>query len=60
MTTFRSSKTIGEENVMVPGDPEWALEEQRMAEGIPLLPSVVEDLNHLATEFGLPLLESST
>jgi L-2-hydroxycarboxylate dehydrogenase (NAD+) len=59
MTTFRSSKTIGEENVMVPGDPEWALEEQRMAEGIPLLPSVVDDLNHLAVEFGLPLLETS-
>lgn len=56
MTTFRSSQKIGNENVMVPGDPEWALEEQRMVEGIPLLPAVVDDLNQLAAEFGLPLL----
>jgi LDH2 family malate/lactate/ureidoglycolate dehydrogenase len=58
MTTFRSSQKIGDENVMVPGDPEWALEQQRMAEGIPLLPAVVDDLNQLAAEFGLSKLVS--
>lgn len=54
MTTFRSSQKIGDEDVMVPGDPEWALEKQRMTDGIPLLSSVVDDLNQLAIEFGLP------
>jgi L-2-hydroxycarboxylate dehydrogenase (NAD+) len=58
MTTFRSSQKIGEDSVMVPGDPEWALEKQRLIEGIPLLPSVIEDLNQLATEFGLSKPES--
>ena len=54
MTAFRSSQKIGEESVMVPGDPEWALEKQRLENGIPLLPAVFNDLNQLALEFGLP------
>ena len=39
--------------VLVPGDPEWKLEDDRRVQGIPLLPSVVEDLNNLAGELSM-------
>lgn len=49
---FRNCKTIpGEEKVLVPGDPEREFEKIRMKEGIPLLDSVVNDLNGLAEKF---------
>ena len=42
---FRCCKTIpGEEKVLVPGDPEREMEAERMQNGIPLLDSVVKDL----------------
>ncbi|MEI9944926.1 MAG: Ldh family oxidoreductase [Chitinophagaceae bacterium] len=49
---FRSAKTIaGEEKVLVPGDPEREIQAIRMKEGIPLLESVVADLESLAKRF---------
>lgn len=49
---FRSAKTAqGFEKVIIPGDPEREMEEVRMKNGIPLLNSVVEDLNSLAEKF---------
>jgi len=52
---FRNCRTIpGEEKVLVPGDPEREFEAIRNRDGIPLLTSVVEDLQSLAGKFGLP------
>ena len=51
---FRSAKTIeGEEKVLIPGDPEREMEMERMRNGIPLLPAVVEDLKGLAGKFNV-------
>lgn len=38
-------------DVLIPGDPERRLEQERMKEGIPLLDPVVEDLQELASRF---------
>ncbi len=54
ITTFRNAKNInGKPNVVIPGDPERILEEERMQNGIQLLPSVIADLNTLAEKFNL-------
>lgn len=51
---FRNARPIrGEEQVLVPGDPEKEFEEERMKNGIPLLEMVIEDLNKLAEKFSL-------
>jgi L-2-hydroxycarboxylate dehydrogenase (NAD+) len=52
ITRFRSAQTIpGQEKVIIPGDPEREMEIQRMQDGIPLLPAVVEDLKALSIKF---------
>jgi LDH2 family malate/lactate/ureidoglycolate dehydrogenase len=49
---FRSAKTMnGQEKVLVPGDPEREMEAKYLKEGVPLLNSVVDDLNSLAKRF---------
>jgi L-2-hydroxycarboxylate dehydrogenase (NAD+) len=54
ITRFRNAKPIdGQERVLIPGDPERDAEADRMKNGIPLLNSVVEDLNDLAKRFGV-------
>ena len=51
---FRKAKTIkGEEKVLIPGDPEREMEDERMKNGIPLLKPVVEDLKFLGEKFGV-------
>ena len=51
---FRNAKPIaGEENVLVPGDPERLFEEERSKNGIPVVESVVADLQQLADRFSL-------
>jgi LDH2 family malate/lactate/ureidoglycolate dehydrogenase len=53
---FRSAKTAeGFEKVLIPGDPEREMEEERKTKGIPLLGPVVDDLHYLAEKFGLEL-----
>lgn len=53
---FRSAKTADEhEKVLIPGDPERAMETERMEKGIPLLEAVVSDLETLAEKFDLVL-----
>lgn len=50
---FRSATPApGYEKVLIPGDPERETEVQRLAEGIPLLPAVIEDLRTLAIKMG--------
>jgi LDH2 family malate/lactate/ureidoglycolate dehydrogenase len=51
---FRSAKTIeGEEKVIIPGEPETAMETERMTSGIPLIEPVVNDLKELGNKFNV-------
>ena len=53
---FRKAKPAdGQERVLVPGDPEREAEIIRRSEGIPLLGSVVKDLQELAGRFSVNL-----
>ena len=45
----------GQEQVLIPGDPEREMEAERLERGIPLLHSVVEDLRFLGEKFRLEL-----
>ena len=52
--SFRSATHApGHEKVLIPGDPEREMEAHRLAEGIPLIPSVVEDLKALSIKLGV-------
>jgi LDH2 family malate/lactate/ureidoglycolate dehydrogenase len=54
---FRSATPIDvAQPVLVPGDPEREAEADRMVSGIPLMDSVVEDLNALSQRLGVPSL----
>ena len=56
ISRFRKAKTVeGEENVIIPGDPEREMEAKRKKDGIPVNPKVEEDLKELAANFGLKL-----
>jgi len=51
---FRNATPIkGQEKVLVPGDPEREFEGERIKNGIPLLDTVIEDLERLADKFSL-------
>lgn len=53
---FRSAIPVeGQEQVLVPGDPEREMEAERIERGIPLLKLVVEDLRYLSAKFGIEL-----
>lgn len=54
---FRSAKPVeGQERVLVPGDIEAETARQRRAEGIPLNPVVLEDLQQLAQKLNVPAI----
>jgi LDH2 family malate/lactate/ureidoglycolate dehydrogenase len=54
ISAFRNAKTVaGQEKVLIPGDPEREIQAERLAQGIPLLKPVVEDLKALAEKFGM-------
>lgn len=56
ISRFRSAKTVeGQERVFIPGDPERELNAERLKNGIPLNPKVVEDLNELGAKFKISL-----
>jgi LDH2 family malate/lactate/ureidoglycolate dehydrogenase len=56
ITAVKSAKPAqGYEEIMVAGDPEWHMEEQRLREGIPLDPGVWKRLTELAQELGVHL-----
>ncbi|KOF03535.1 malate dehydrogenase [Roseivirga seohaensis subsp. aquiponti] len=51
---FRSSTPVdSEQPVLIPGDPEREMEKIRMAQGIPLLQPVVDDLKEVGKKFGI-------
>lgn len=53
--TFRSTKPVeGSDGPLIPGDPERIAQQQRLRSGVPLLTSVVEKLQTLASETGIP------
>ena len=54
---FKSAKTINEnKKVIIPGEPEYAFEQERKANGIPVIDVVVKDLNELAKKIGVETL----
>lgn len=51
---FRSAKTItGQQQVIIPGEPETAIENERIINGIPLIEPVVNDLKELGDKFSV-------
>ncbi len=53
---FRNASPIdGQEKVLIPGDPEREMEMERMKNGIPLLPIIVEDLEKTGAIFQVAL-----
>jgi LDH2 family malate/lactate/ureidoglycolate dehydrogenase len=55
ISRFRSARTVEEqENVIIPGDPERIMHAERIEQGIPLNPKVVEDLKALGEKLGVP------
>lgn len=60
--TFRNAEpTIGQERVLIPGDPERELTVERLKNGIPLQDQVVNDLMELGQKFNLEFhIPSST
>jgi L-2-hydroxycarboxylate dehydrogenase (NAD+) len=54
ITRFRNAKTIdGESRVIIPGDPEREMSEERKKSGVPLNEKVIEDLKQLAEKYQL-------
>jgi len=55
---FKSAKTVDpDKHVIIPGEPEYAFEQERAVSGIPLIDVVVEDLNVLADKLGIERLK---
>ena len=45
----------GQEQVLIPGDPERLMEQERMQKGIPLIDAVVKDIEELSRQFNVTL-----
>lgn len=56
ISRFRQARpAAGFERVLIPGDPERETEAIRMADGIPVVPAVVSELESLASRFGIEM-----
>ncbi|TDQ08830.1 Ldh family oxidoreductase [Pedobacter metabolipauper] len=54
---FKQAKTVDpDKQVIIPGEPEYAFEQERRTAGIPLIDAVVHDLNELADKLGISRL----
>ena len=54
---FQNAKTIDpNKKVIIPGEPEYAFEQERKVSGIPIIDVVVNDLNELAEKLGIEKL----
>lgn len=59
ITRFKGAKTIDDSHkVIIPGEPEFAFEQERKVTGIPIIDVVVNDLNELAVKLGVAGLDS--
>lgn len=57
ITRFKAARTIDpDKKVIIPGEPEFAFEQERAEHGIPLIDVVVNDLNELADQLQIPRL----
>lgn len=55
ITRFKSSETIpGQKEVIIPGEPEAKLYQERVQNGIPLIDAVYEDLQEICKDLDLP------
>lgn len=53
---FRQAKpAVGYDSVLIPGDPEREMEQQRRKDGIPLIAPVLKDLREISDRFDIPL-----
>jgi len=52
--TFRNAEPVtSNQKVLIPGDPEREMEQERLTNGIPLLQPVIDDLTRLGEEMGV-------
>lgn len=59
ISRFKAAKTIDQEQqVIIPGEPEYDFEQARNIEGIPLIDAVVSDLNELAVKLKIAPLSA--
>lgn len=57
ITRFKSAETIDpDKKVIIPGEPEYAFDQERKINGIPIIDVVVNDLNALAEKLGVEKL----
>jgi L-2-hydroxycarboxylate dehydrogenase (NAD+) len=53
---FSNAKTVeGKDKVIIPGEPEMAMQAERMKKGIPLQETVADELKKLAEKFGVSI-----
>ena len=52
---FRSAEAVEGKQVLIPGDPERAIEADRLENGLDLLDPVVQSLEELGKRFGVSL-----
>jgi len=53
---FKNAVPVNEnEKVIIPGEPEFAMQKERMVKGIPISITIVNDLNELGTRFSVVL-----
>jgi LDH2 family malate/lactate/ureidoglycolate dehydrogenase len=50
---FKASPAVGEQKVLIPGEPEIFEQEKRLQNGIPLTDAVVKDLEELGNKLGI-------
>jgi LDH2 family malate/lactate/ureidoglycolate dehydrogenase len=57
ISRFKSAKTVdADKKVIIPGEPEYAFEQERKISGIPIIDVVVKDLNELAEKLNIEKL----
>lgn len=57
---FKSASTVSnEQKVIIPGEPEMEAEQERKVTGIPIIDVVVSDLNDLAMQLSIELLQTT-
>jgi L-2-hydroxycarboxylate dehydrogenase (NAD+) len=53
---FSNAKTVeGKDKVIIPGEPEMAMQAERLKKGIPLQETVADELKKLAEKFGVSI-----